>query len=270
MLAATPRGRRGGILATYTTRMAPMLPRALPLACLLTAPLLACEPGNLSTTAGDFGVAFDIKPDCIEIDASDLAIQAPFTVDMFVKTGAEAGFDIYPLLVWPGAFALFQDEYQYLIFGPSTETGASTGASSPMDIMDGGYHHVAAMVTAQGEAALYLDGEILVTAPVNPIEEPGSALYIGCWPGQNDATFNGTIGEVRLQSAQHYSGDFAPTWEQYEVTETTLALWHLNEGRGTSILDANGNADGELTNGEWVDFPMPGYDPDEGMLDTGE
>ncbi len=232
--------------------------------------LVGCPPGNLSTTAGDFGVAFDIKPDCIEIDASALAIEAPFTVDMFVKTGSDPGFDIYPLIAWPGAFALYQDEYQYLIFGPSTDTSATAGASSPTNIMDGGYHHIAATYSADGEAALYLDGDRLVSAPIALAEEPGTALYLGCWPGQNEATFSGVIGEVRIQNTQHYDSDFAPTWEQYEESETVLALWHLNEGRGTSVLDTMGNADGELTNGEWAAFPMPGYDPDEDVVDTGE
>jgi len=248
-----------------------MNPRSLSFPVLLSLGLLACSPGNLTTSAGDFGVAFDIKPDCIELDVSDLAIEAPFTVDMFIKTGSEAAFDIYPLLVWPGAFALFQDEYQYLIFGPSTDTSAGAGASSPTDIMDGGYHHVAATFSAEGDTALYLDGQRLVSAPIALLEEPGDALYIGCWPGQSEATFSGVIGEVRIQNTKHYDSDFAPTWEQYEESETVLALWHLNEGRGTSVLDTMGISDGDLTNGEWVPFPMPGYDPDEDATgDTGD
>ena len=234
---------------------------------LLTTGPLGCQPGNLSTSAGDNGVAFDAEPDCIEIDASDLQLSAPFTVDMFIQSGPEAGFDIYPLVVWPGAFALFQDEYQYLIFGPSTDTSAGAGASSPTDIMDGGYHHIAATYSADGDAAVYLDGEMLVSAPLTLADAVGSALYLGCWPTQNKATFSGTIGEVRLQNTQHYSGDFAPTWLQHEESESTMALWHLNEGRGTAILDTTGAADGELTNGEWTAFPLPGYDPDEAAPD---
>jgi hypothetical protein len=231
--------------------------------CLLTAGLLACQPGNLSTTAGEFGVAFDTEPDCIEVDVSDLGISAPFTVDLFIQSGDEAGFGIYPLVIWPGAFALFQDEYQYLIFGPSNDTSAGAGASSPTDILDGGYHHLAATYSADGEAAVYLDGDRLVSAPLTLADAPGGTLYLGCWPGQNDATFFGTLGEVRIQNTMHYGADFAPTWEQYEESETTIALWHLNEGRGTSVLDTMGISDGELTNGEWVPFPMPGYNPDE-------
>ncbi len=236
---------------------------------LLTFGLLACQPGNLSTTAGDYGIAFDIKPDCVEIDASAIQLEAPFTVDMFIQTGSTAEFDIYPLVVWPGAFALFQDEFQYLIFGPSTDTSAGAGASSPTDIMDGGYHHIAATFDADGQASLFLDGNALGGAPVSLLEDPGSTVYIGCWPAEGEATFLGTIGEVRIQSTEFYSSDFAPTWQEYEVNDTVLALWHLNEGRGTSVLDATGTADGELTNGEWVAFPMPGYDPDEDVQDTG-
>ncbi len=246
-----------------------MNPSSLSACSLLSLGLLACQPGNLSTTAGDFGVAFDIEPDCIEIDVSALNIEAPFTVDMFIKSGTDAGFDIYPLIVWPGAFALFQDEYQYLIFGPSTDTSAGAGASSPTDILDGGYHHVAATYSADGEAAVYLDGDRLVSAPIPLLGEPGGTLYLGCWPAQNDATFNGVIGEVRIQSTRHYDSDFAPTWETYEEADTVLALWHLDSGRGTSVLDTMGISDGELTNGEWVEFPMPGYDPDEAPGDTG-
>jgi hypothetical protein len=239
------------------------------LSWLLPLGLLACNPGHLSTTAGDFGVAFDTEPDCIEIDASYLELNAPFTVDLFIQAGDQADFGLYPLVVWPGAFALFQNEYQYLIFGPTSDTSASAGASSPTDILDGGYHHVAATFSADGEAVVFLDGQRLASAPPALLEAPGDTLYLGCWPGQSNAYFSGTIGEVRIMNTQHYSGDFAPTWTEHEASETVLALWHLNEGRGTSVLDEMGNADGELEGGAWVAFPMPGYDPDEAPADTG-
>jgi hypothetical protein len=236
---------------------------------LLVLGLMACNPGNLSTTAGDYGVAFDDEPDCIEIDASYLSIEAPFTLDLFVRTATDPDFALLPLVVWPGAFALFQDEYQYLIFGPSNDTSASSGASSPTNIFDGGYHHVAATYTANGLASVYVDGDQLVFGNLDLLEAPGDTIYLGCWPGQRDAWFSGSIGEVRLQSNQFYDGDFAPTWLDHEPNETTLALWHLNAGRGTAILDEMGMADGELTGGEWVDFPMPGHDPDDDAQDTG-
>ncbi len=230
----------------------------------------ACQPGNLGTTAGDYGVAFSDEPDCVEIDVSSLTLEAPFTLDLFVQSGAEAGYAFYPLVVWPGAFTLFQDEYQYLIFGPSTDTSAGAGASTPKDILDGGYHHLAATFDADGQASLYLDGDRLVAAPVALAEEPGDVLYLGCWPGQSNAYFSGTIGEVRIQNTLHYDSDFAPTWSEYEPSDTVTAMWHLNEGRGTSVLDAMGLSDGVLEGGEWVQFPLPGYDPDDAPLDTGE
>lgn len=247
----------------------------LPLSLALL--LAACQPGHLGTTAGDYGVLFDSEPDCIEFDVSALTLEPPFTLDLFLKGGDEASYALYPLVVWPGAFALYQDEHQYLIFGPTTDTGAGTGASAPKNVLDGGYHHIAATYNTDGDVSLFFDGSpLVVSAPVVMSEQPGDALYIGCWPGQAGATFSGVIGELRLQSTQHYNTNFQPTWLQYEVEETTLALWHFNEGRGSSVLDATGGSDGVLEGGEWVEFPMPGYNPDEaepgdtGGDDTGE
>jgi hypothetical protein len=232
--------------------------------------LVACQPGHLSTTAGDFGVVFSESPDCIEIDVSRVGLEAPFTVDIFLHAGDAPEYALYPMVVWPGAFALFEDRNGYLIFGPSSDTSPGSGASTPTQILDGGYHHVAGVFTEDGQATLYLDGSRMVYAPTALLEDPGDVVYLGCWPGMDDAVFQGTLGEIRIQSTQHYDGDFAPTWEKYEYTDTTVALWHLDEGRGTAILDEGGLADGDLTSGEWVPFPLPGYDPDEGPSDTGE
>lgn len=225
--------------------------------------LSACGDGFLSTTAGDFGVAFHDDEDCVEVDVSNVEIAAPFTIDLFLKSAEEAEYALYPLMIWPGAFALFQDRNEYTIFGPSSDTNPSAGASTPSSFVDGGYHHVAGTFDEDGLASLYLDGELKVTAPIGLLEDPGAVLYLGCWPGQDDATLDGVLGEVRIQGTQHYYGDFAPTWVEYEPADNVLALWHLNEGRGTAVLDAMGLSDGELAGGEWVDFPLPGYDPDE-------
>lgn len=237
--------------------------------CLLLPLCVGCNPGQMSTTAGDYGIAFAGEPDCVEIDASAIELEAPFTVDLFVLSGPDPGYALYPLVVWPGAFALLQDRNGYTIFGPSSDISPGASASTPTSFMDGGYHHIAGVFDAAGTATLYLDGEVLVSAPVALLEDPGTAVYLGCWPGQDDAVFSGTIGEVRVQDVQHYDGSFAPTWQEYEPSDTTLALWHLNEGRGTAVLDDLGVSDGVLTGGEWVDFALPGHDPDDAP-DTGE
>jgi len=242
-------------------------PIATPFLLLLA---VGCGPGVLGTTAGDFGVTFSEDPDCVEIDTSSLDIAAPFTIDMFIKAGDEGGFAFYPLAVWPGAFALYQNRDGYSIFGPTDDTEATSSAATPTSFLDGGYHHVAATYDTDGSASLYLDGDRLVSAPLSLLDDPGDRLYLGCWPGHDDAWLTGTIGELRLQSVLHYDSDFAPTWEEYEPAEAILGLWHLNEGRGTAILDAQGDADGELEGGEWVEFLLPGYDPDDDPPDTGD
>ncbi len=204
-------------------------------------------------TGGTYGVRFTAEPDCILVDAAELAIDGPFSFDAYIWPDAAPGFDIWPIVAWPGHFAVYQDPYGYTIAGPADEYGTNSGASTTTSIMDGNVHHVAINYGQNGYLSLYIDGAQKSYVPVEFSGEESSNLYIGCWPEQ-DATFSGVIGEVRLSDSALYTGDFEPAWEPYEASQSTVALWHLDEGEGTDVLDETESFDGELHGGTWEHF----------------
>jgi hypothetical protein len=209
--------------------------------------LLAAEAG------GTYGVRFAADPDCILVDAAELVLDGPFSFDAYIQPIARPGFDIWPIVAWPGHFALYQDPYGYTIAGPSDEYGTTSGASTTMSIMDGNTHHVALNYAQNGNLTLYIDGFEKAISPVEFSGDPSDNLYIGCWPEQ-DATFAGVIGEVRLSDSALYAGSFEPEWMPYEASQSTLALWHLDEGEGTEVLDETEGFDGVLQGGVWEHF----------------
>ena len=46
--------------------------------------------------------------------------------------------------------------------------------------------------------------------------------------------------EVRISSSVRYAASFVPA-RRLNVDATTVALWHLDEGGGTTFADASGN-----------------------------
>jgi len=204
-------------------------------------------------TGGTYGVRFVGDPDCILVDATELALDGPFSFDAYIWPDAAPGFDIWPIVAWPGHFAVYQDPYGYTIAGPADEYGTTSGASTTTSIMDGNVHHVAINYGQNGYLSLFIDGVEKSYVPVEFSGESSSNLYIGCWPDQ-DATFSGVIAEVRLSDSALYADDFEPDWEPYEVSQSTVALWHLDEGEGTDVLDETETYDGVLYGGSWEHF----------------
>lgn len=222
--------------------------------------VLGCQPGHLYTTSGDYGVAIYEDPDCIDIDMKGYTFQAPFTLEVYFFANEEDQGAIYPLMAWPGAFAIYQDADGYFVAGSTDDTSGSVALTSAQPIMDGGYHHVALSYDAEGEGQLFLDGQKLSNASVDLVGTPGEHLHLGCWPGQ-EAYFSGILGEIRLSSSARYASSFEPNWTEYEVREDTVGLWHLNEGEYDSVLDETGSWDGTLTGCEWVSFILDGTQP---------
>lgn len=198
------------------------------------------------------------SPDCIEVDATDLVLSGPFTFDAYIHPESGPGHDLYPVIAWPGVFALYQDTDGYTVASGTDDL--ETAARTPTSLMDGAYHHVAVSYGQNTHLSLYLDGRRMAWTPVEIAEAPGATLYLGCWPDQ-DATFAGDIGEARLSAVALYDEDFEPEWLPYEPSTATLALWHLDETSGSEVADAQGKAPGILVQGEWVEFALDGERP---------
>ncbi len=105
------------------------------------------------------------------------------------------------------------------------------------------WHHVAATFDGSN-IKLWMDGELKGTYNrPGTISKNSNPIKIG---GRSTSTttctspFSGNIDEVRLSNTVRYSGS------SYQVPETefvadanTLALWHINEGTGSTLTDAS-------------------------------
>jgi hypothetical protein len=72
-----------------------------------------------------------------------------------------------------------------------------------------------------------------------------SYLIVG---SSGDAVFSGLIDEVRISSVARYTADFTPE-DRFTVDSDTLALWHFDEGTGTTATDEVSGLVGTLSGG---------------------
>ena len=231
--------------------------------------LAGCDAGYLYPVAGSFGLAFEREPDCATIETHGLGLASPFTMEAYFFAEERFEYEKYPLVAWPGAFVIFQNEDGLLLASSTEDTAPSASINTPEPLMDGDYHHLALTMDANGFGQLFVDGSVVANAYVDLVGNPGSFMYLGCWPNQ-DSTFAGIIGDVRLTSGVVYDSGFTPEWLELEpewidseadITYEALSLWHLNEGEGSALLDEMGKADGTLDGCDWVPFELEGSKP---------
>ncbi len=100
-----------------------------------------------------------------------------------------------------------------------------------------------AMVRNSGNWSLYLNGAniaISLLAGQAP-STPTADFYIGAANHLN-SFFNGAIDEVRISQIARYTSNFTPLSTPFTTDGNTIALYHLDEGTGSTTADASGNS----------------------------
>lgn len=124
------------------------------------------------------------------------------------------------------------------------------------------WHHLATSYGA-GQYRLYVDGVLAASvAGTDAVPNPQNTLFIGA-TARHEGAFDpalgtrywppvhGFISDVRLSSFDRYNADFTPE-ARLSVDDETLALWHLDEGKGTTAKDSGGSGlDGAITGATW-------------------
>lgn len=54
--------------------------------------------------------------------------------------------------------------------------------------------------------------------------------------------FNGLIDEVRISNVARYTASFAPSTVNFAPDANTVALYHLDESSGQTLIDSSGNS----------------------------
>jgi hypothetical protein len=129
------------------------------------------------------------------------------------------------------------------------------------------WHHIA-FSYGGGSLRLYVDGtRVSSMDSTERIANGQNKLYIGAtsrserafdkslgdswWP-----PIDGYIAEVRISSMNRYPSDTFLPERRLMPDAATIALWHLDEGKGDTALDSGPNhLDGSIVGPQWVDAP---------------
>ena len=135
------------------------------------------------------------------------------------------------------------------------------------DLPSAGQWHHLAISYGGGALKLYVDGARWASAAgTDVIANADSPVYIGATERNEQRTdvdagqrwwapLRGAIADVRLSSVDRYPAAFVP---QTHLTsdDSTLALWHLDEGAGVVALDSGPHhLDGAIVGAVWAELP---------------
>ena len=158
----------------------------------------------------------------------------------------------------------------YIVFGV-TGSFAYTVCSS-VQVLSNTWRHIAVQRDADtGAMTIYVDGisSGSGTGPTGDISYPDNGVPCNnCCNGGNcnnsdpfivlgaekhDAgssypSYNGFMDELRISNIIRYTSNFTPTSSQFNADGNTMALYHFNEGTGTTLNDAS-TAPGGPSNG---------------------
>jgi hypothetical protein len=166
------------------------------------------------------------------------------------------------------------------VTGPNVNNQETVCGTLP--VADGNWHHVAVQRrVSDGRLFIYVDGQLdeQEAGPSGDISYPDGATPVsGCGSNQSQACtndpyfviaaekhdlalgFSGWVDELRVSTVLRYSGNFTPPTQPFDpTTAATAALYHFDEGSGSSIADARaGNLspgvvrfNGQLTRPQW-------------------
>ena len=194
---------------------------------------------------------FDGRQNSVSLGSLFGTVPPAITIEMWVKGAAPTKAGNYLFSMVDLANSLSIDGAGQLVGGVATDAGTHL-QTVPGNIMDGNWHHVA-LVWDGARQRLYVDGVKKATTSIGGSLKISPA-YLGAPTGAGPVT--GTMDEVRLSKIARYTDTFSPACG-WTTDANTVALWHLNEGRGTTVTDSSGHGHNGTLHGAptptWVD-----------------
>jgi hypothetical protein len=174
----------------------------------------------------------------------------PITMECWVKWGGTTGST--QAIIYNGSSSssglgiyLISDELSVLVGGVVEESTTSS-------LSVGSWTHLA-LVRNGGTISLYINGvaQTLSSSGDIPITPSGN-FYVGGNPNGQEY-FNGTIDEARFSNAARYTSNFTVPQSPFTTDANTVALYHFDEGSGSTAHDSSGNAYNlTVTNANWA------------------
>ena len=140
----------------------------------------------------------------------------------------------------------------HLVFAHEAAGPVVSASVSNTACADGAWHHFAgcrSVVGATVTNTVFLDGVLKATASGAATTIGANATLVFGGVTYVAEGLAGAIDEVRISNVVRYTANFVPV-RRHVADASTVALWHLDEGTGTTFADASGNAyTGTLTAG---------------------
>jgi hypothetical protein len=153
-----------------------------------------------------------------------------------------------------------------VIFGVTNGADESRTFCGSTDLRDGAWHHVAVQRRrSDGRVWVWVDGvrEAVGDGPDGNVSYPDGGIpgafcggpctwsdpFLVIGAEKHDAgplypSFHGWVDELRISTTLRYRQAFTPRGRPFRVDRKTAALYHFDEGRGRTVHDAAGPADG--------------------------
>ena len=228
---------------------------------LLTVFMVAASfAAPVAATSGSGSIQLDGSASLISIpDRAALRLTSNVTLEARAKPLAAtkgvtiAGKSFFELTMYPATGGV-QFTFEVKIGTTWKEARSTTYPLGVWYAVAGSYDGAKLRLFVNGE----LVGSLDTTGSIATSTQP---FFIGSVEGQGDI-FNGLIDEVRISNTARYAANYAVPATPFTTDANTLGLWHLDEGTGTTAVDASGNANGTLADGPtWsTDSPINSAD----------
>jgi hypothetical protein len=147
-------------------------------------------------------------------------------------------------------------------FGVSNGSNGQTICST-QSVTNGFWHHIAVTRnSSNGQMRIFIDGQLNRTGtgatgdisyrdgrstpfPNDPFLVIGAEKHDA---GSSYPSYRGWVDEVRVSNIVRYNANFTPPTQAFTTDANTVALYHFNEGSGTTANDSSG-AGGGPSNG---------------------
>lgn len=222
---------------------------------------IVCNPSDtINVGQSDFTIEFRLRAPASLQDGTATAganyswINSPIIVDRDLIGSVGSGGD-WGISMTDGR----------ITFGLENSAGSQRTIIGTTDLRDDRWHHVAVTRNrTNGDMAVYVDGvreAVQTSGPsgdVHIASNSGSSTwnrYI-CLGGEKHALdwpqgqWIGYLDELRISTNLRYTGtSYTVPSGRFTSDANTVALYHMDEGTGTTLIDTTGNANGTLNVG---------------------
>ncbi|HEX7793571.1 MAG TPA: LamG-like jellyroll fold domain-containing protein, partial [Vicinamibacterales bacterium] len=179
-----------------------------------------------------------------------------FTVEAWVKRTADTGR--HETFASNASAAYSRETFGLYVDGGNADCGSSppdqfawaytqtsggffvqcSGVTADLNV----WHHVAVTRDASNTARIFIDGVLRGTTANTAVPKSSNGAFgIGEAADALTEYFNGLIDEVRISTVARYATSFTPSTMNFAADANTVALYHLDESSGQTVIDSSGN-----------------------------